>query len=186
MNPPAGTPRDVPDDAGFRAVFREYAPRIYQLAYRMLGDADEAAEAVQDVFLIVHRKLGTFRGDSSMATWIYRIAINTLVSHRRKRSRKHLSLADAEGVMSLPDEEVDVEAAYERKETHERLARCISRLSPREAVAITLFYMDGYDYKDIASIMETSVGAVGVLLHRGREHLHVLLTGKKEDQPDDV
>ena len=186
MNSPAGTSRDAPGDAGFRAIFREFAPRIYQQAFRVLGDADEAAEAVQEVFLKVHRSLETFRGDSSIATWIYRIAFNTLASHGRKKRRQPLSLSDAGDVRSIADCDGDVAAAYERKETNERLARCIARLSPREAVAITLFYMDGYDYKEIASIMRTSVGSVGLLLHRGREHLHVLLTGKKEDGPDDV
>jgi len=186
MNPPAGTSREAPGDAAFRAIFREYAPRIYQQAFRVLGDADEAAEAVQEVFLNVHRSLGTFRGESSIATWIYRIAFNTLASHGRKKCREPLSLTEADDVMSLPDEDGDVEAAYERKESRERLARCIARLSPREAVAITLFYMDGYDYKEIASIMETTVSSVGILLHRGREHLHVLLTAKKEERPNDV
>jgi len=186
MHPPAGTSRDVPGDAGFRAIFREYAPRIYQQAFRVLGDADEAAEAVQDVFLKVHRKLGTFRGESSMATWIYRIAFNTLATYGRKKKRQPVSLAEAEDVLALPDDDGNVEAAYERKESLEHIARCIARLSPREAVAITLFYMDGYDYKEIASIMGATVDSVGLMLHRGREHLHVLLTGKKEDWPDDV
>jgi len=186
MTSPAGQSRETPADAGFRAIFREYAPRIYQQAFRVLGDADDAAEAVQEVFLKVHRSLETFRGDSSIATWIYRIAVNTLASHGRKKSRRPLSLAEADGAMSLPDEDADVEAAYQRKETREQLARCIARLSPREAVAITLFYMDGCGYKEIASIMGTSVGSVGILLHRGREHLHVLLTGKREERPDDM
>ena len=185
-SPPAGTSRDVPAESGFRAIFREFAPRIYQQAFRVLGDADEAAEAVQEVFLKVHRSLDTFRGESSIATWIYRIAFNTLATYGRKKSRRPVSLTEADDLQSLPDVDGDVEAAYERKESHERLARCIARLSPREAVAITLFYMDGRDYKEIASILGTSVGSVGLLLHRGREHLHVLLSGKKEGPAHDL
>ncbi|HUI09961.1 MAG TPA: RNA polymerase sigma factor [Bacteroidota bacterium] len=186
MNPPAGTSRDANGEAGFRAIFREFAPRIYQQAFRVLGDADEAAEAVQEVFLKVHRSLDRFRGDSSLATWIYRITFNTLASYRRARRSQQLPVAGANEAMSLQDDECDVAAAYERKESHEQLARCIARLSPREAVAITLFYMDGFDYKEIASVMGTSVGSVGLLLHRGREHLHVLLTGKKEVRQNDL
>jgi RNA polymerase sigma-70 factor (ECF subfamily) len=180
MTPAPGDRSDRPLEAEFRSIVRDFAPRLYRQAYRMLGDPDEAAEAVQEILLNVHRSLVDFRGDCALGTWIYRIALNTLISHRRLQRNQPLPLTETGDLMSVVDEEGDPEAAYTRKEENERLARCIAKLSPRESAAITLFYMDGFDYKEIASIMETSPGAVGLLLHRGREHLHVLLTGKKE------
>jgi len=167
-------------DAEFRSIVRDFAPRLYRQAYRILGDAMRATEAVQEILLNIHRSLPGFRGESALGTWIYRIALNTLISYRRVKHNDPLPLLEADEIPFIIDEDGDVEAAYERKEDNEQLARCIARLSPRESAAITLFYMDGLEYKEIASIMETSVGAVGLLLHRGREHLHILLTGKKE------
>jgi RNA polymerase sigma-70 factor (ECF subfamily) len=146
----------------------------------MLGDTDEATEAVQEILLNVHRSLAGFRGDCALATWVYRIALNTLFSRRRRRRNQPLPLIEAEDAQLVADEDGDLEEAYNRKETSELLARCIAKLSPQESAAITLFYMDGFGYKEIASIMETSLSSVGLLLHRGREHLHILLTGKKE------
>jgi RNA polymerase sigma-70 factor (ECF subfamily) len=167
-------------DAEFRAIVRDFAPSLYQQAYRMLGNQEEATEAVQEIFLNVHRSLASFRGDCALTTWIYRIALNTFFSYQRRQRNQPLPLIEAEDVQSLVDEDGDPEKEYFRKETREQLARCIAKLSPRESAAITFFYIDGLGYKEIASIMDTSVGSVGILLHRGREHLHVLLTGKKE------
>jgi RNA polymerase sigma-70 factor (ECF subfamily) len=146
----------------------------------MLGDSESAAEAVQETLLRIHRSLVDFRGDCALATWVYRIALNTVFSYRRRRRRDALPLISAEDAQLVVDEEADVEEAYNRKELSEVLARCIAKLAPQEAAAITLFYLDGCGYKEVASVMEISVGAVGLLLHRGRDRLHMLLTGKKE------
>jgi RNA polymerase sigma-70 factor (ECF subfamily) len=180
MTPAPGDRSERVLDTGFRSIVKDFGPPLYRQAYRMLGDADEAAEAVQEILLNVHRSLADFRGESSLATWVYRIGLNTLISYRRHQRRQPLASIEAGDVQSLADEENDVGAEYDRKETREQLARCIAKLSPRESAAITLFYMDGLGYKEIASIMDTSLSAVGLLLHRGREHLHVLLTGKRE------
>jgi len=180
MNPQPGNAPDRTLDGDFRAIFREFAPRLYEQAHRVLGNPEEAAEAVQDIFLQVHTSMGEFRGDSTVATWVYRIAINILASHGRRKRSRPAPLPRAADVLCVVDEEADIEAEYERKESQEELARCIAKLSPREAVAITLFYMDGFGYKEIASMMQTTVGSVGILLHRGRERLHVLLTESRE------
>lgn len=180
MTPASGNRSERSLDAEFRSIVRDFASPLYQQAYRMLGDSEEATEAVQEILLNVHRSLGDFRGECALATWIYRIALNTFFTYRRRQRNQPLPLIDPEDAQSLADEDGDLEEEYNRKETREQLARCIAKLSPRESVAITLFYLDGFGYKEIASIMETSLSSVGLLLHRGREHLHVLLTGKKE------
>ena len=128
----------------------------------------------------VHRSLPDFRGECALGTWIYRIAVNTITSYRRRRHNHSISFVGTGDIQYIIDEEGDLEEAFDRKLECERLARCIAKLSPRESAAITLFYMDGYGYKEIASILETSVDCVGLLLHRGREHLRVLLAGTRE------
>jgi RNA polymerase sigma-70 factor (ECF subfamily) len=180
MTPASGNRSDLPLDAEFRSIVRDFTPQLYRQAYRMLGDSEEATEAVQEVLLSVYRSLDEFRGDCALATWIYKIALNTFFTCRRRQRNQPLPLIEPEDAQTLVDEDGDLEEEYNRKETRERLARCIARLSPRESAAITLFYMDGFGYKEIASIMGTSLSSVGLLIHRGREHLHFLLTGKKE------
>jgi RNA polymerase sigma-70 factor (ECF subfamily) len=180
MTPAPGNRSERALDAEFRTIVRDFAPQLYRQAYRMLGDSEEAREAVQEVLLNVHRSLVHFRGECALATWIYRIALNTFFTCRRRQRNQPLPLIEPEDAQDLVDEDGDLEEEYDRKETRERLARCIAKLNPRESAAIALFYMDGFEYKEIASIMGTSLSAVGLLIHRGREHLHVLLTGKTE------
>ncbi len=180
MTPAPGNRSERALDAEFRTIVRDFAPQLYRQAYRMLGDSEEATEAVQEVLLNVHRSLVHFRGECALATWIYRIALNTFYTCRRRQRNQPLPLIEPEDAQDLVDEDGDLEEEYDRKETRERLARCIAKLNPRESAAIALFYMDGFEYKEIASIMGTSLSAVGLLIHRGREHLHVLLTGKTE------
>src|SRR5690349_23909223 len=69
-------------------VFREYAPRIYNLARRMLGNDADAEDVTQDVLLQVVRKLDTFRGDSQIATWLHRVTVNAALAHRQKRANR--------------------------------------------------------------------------------------------------
>src|ERR1700739_1552758 len=69
-------------------VFREHAPRVYNLARRMLGNDADAEDVTQDVLLQVVRKLDTFRGDASLTTWLHRITVNAALAHRRKRATR--------------------------------------------------------------------------------------------------
>src|SRR4051794_26641269 len=69
-------------------VFREYAPRVYNLARRMLGNDADAEDVTQDVLLQVVRKLDTFRGESAFPTWLHRVTVNAALAHRRKRANR--------------------------------------------------------------------------------------------------
>src|SRR5437870_8786647 len=69
-------------------VFRDYAPRVYNLARRMLGNDADAEDVTQDVLLQVVRKLDTFRGDAQFATWLHRVTVNAALGHRRKRAQR--------------------------------------------------------------------------------------------------
>src|SRR5919204_4233337 len=69
-------------------VFRDYAPRIYNLAWRMLGNEADAEDVTQDVLLQLMRKLDTFRGESAFPTWLHRVTVNAALAHRRKRASR--------------------------------------------------------------------------------------------------
>src|SRR5438093_8909096 len=80
--------KDVPADLTPERVFRDYAPRVYTLARRMLGNDADAEDVTQDVLLQVVRKLDTFRGESDFFTWLHRITVNAALAHRGKRARR--------------------------------------------------------------------------------------------------
>src|SRR5262245_56726921 len=105
MTDPAVPP--VPDSPGVgpgrdpqitpEFVFREYAPRIYHIARRMLGNDADAEDVTQDVLLQVIRKLDTFRGDSQLTTWLHRVTVNAALAHRQKRAtRQRRETTDAD------------------------------------------------------------------------------------------
>src|SRR6516225_10588181 len=83
-------------------VFRDYAPRVYNLARRMLGNEADAEDVTQDVLLQVIRKLDTFRGEASFTTWLYRVTVNAALLHRRKHARHRKQQVDAP-LDNLPD-----------------------------------------------------------------------------------
>ncbi len=180
MTPARGERSSRSSEACFRTIAKEFAPRLYRQAYRSLGDSRSAAEVVQEILVRVHGAIRDFRSECELGTWIYRIAVNTIATYMRRRHNHSISFVGTGDMRYIIDEGGDLEEAFDRKLECERLARCIAKLPPRESAAITLFYMDGYGYKEIASILETSVDSVGLLLHRGREHLHVLLAGMRE------
>src|SRR5215207_1268923 len=78
----------LPDKLTPELVFREYAPRIYAIARRMLGNDADAEDVTQDVLLQVIRKLDTFRGDSAIGTWLHRVTVNAALAHRQKRANR--------------------------------------------------------------------------------------------------
>src|SRR3954471_23193949 len=88
-------------------VFREYAPRIYHIARRLLGNDTDAEEVTSDVLLQVVRKLDTFRGDAQLSTWLHRVAVNSALAHREKRAnRQRREHSDAEHLPEMDGEHV--------------------------------------------------------------------------------
>ena len=79
-------------ETDFRQILETYRDKVYNQAYRMLGNREEAEEATQDIFLRIHRSLGDFRGESKLSSWIYRITANACISRLRKKQLKTSSL----------------------------------------------------------------------------------------------
>lgn len=163
----------------FNAIVDRFAGRVYNHAFRMLDNREDAEEAMQDVFLRVHRSLGTFRGDAELSTWIWRITVNVCLSRRgaRRRRREQLPVDDlADNVADdapAPDEMLAI------LEDRERIAAFIARLPGREAASLTLYYIEGFDYAEIARILKIPPGSVATALHRGRERLGALLRAEQ-------
>jgi RNA polymerase sigma-70 factor (ECF subfamily) len=159
----------------FQEIVREFSAKVTQTARGILGDRHETEEAVQDVFLKIYRGLRAFKGESELSTWIYRITVNTCISRRRRRARREVSLDDPSILLEIVDPENRPDHLYERQESRERVARLTSELPDREALAVTLFYMQDLDYARISEIMNLPIGSVATALHRGRVRLHLLM-----------
>jgi RNA polymerase sigma-70 factor (ECF subfamily) len=171
------------DQKAFEELVERYKNRIYNLAYRMLGNAEDAYDLVQEVFLLLVRKLPSFRGESRFSTWLYRVALNACYDRARK-GRNHLSLQESPGE-DLPelgetladDRAVSPEENMERAEIRSRVQEAISKLPPKFRQVVVLHDIQGYDYREVAEILGISLGTVKSRLNRARNRLARELSG---------
>lgn len=171
------------DDSNFDAIHSEFRPKILRYLAGLVGP-DEAEDICQIVFLKVHRGLGKFRGQSSLATWIYRIATNAAIDRLRKRPHGTAALvasdSDAPGDASYEDAaahragsivEPSAESAYIRSEMNECIDAFVDTLPEIYRPAIVLSDLEGFKNREIAIILGLSVDTVKIRLHRARREL---------------
>jgi len=175
--------------AGDRLAFDEliatHQERVFNIAYRLLGNYDEALDLTQEVFLNCFRKIGTFKGDSSLSTWLYRITVN-MVKNRWKyqQSRgldKAQSLDNPENVeegQPKPEFASAQPSPSEIASHHEFAARIEEHLQqlPEEfREVLVLRYLEDLSYEEIAGILRVSLGTVKSRIHRARNELRKLM-----------
>lgn len=171
------------DHRAFEELVERYKNRIYNLAYRMLGNPEDAYDLVQEVFLLLVRKLPSFRGEARFSTWLYRVVLNACYDRARK-SRNHLSLQESpaedlpELGETLADESaVSPEENMERAEIRKRVQEAISKLPPKFREVVVLHDIQGFDYREVAEILGISLGTVKSRLNRARNRLARELSG---------
>lgn len=151
------------DARAFEQVYRRTADRIYALCLRMSGDATEATELVQDVFVRAWERLGSFRGDSLFSTWLHRLAVNLILQHRRTKGRR------AAREVASPDLERFGRAARTAMPgTRIDLERAIAGLPPKARRVLVLRDVEGFKYDEIARMTGVSLGTVKAQIHRAR------------------
>jgi RNA polymerase sigma-70 factor (ECF subfamily) len=158
-------------------VFREYGPRIYNLARRMLSSDADAEDVTQDVLLQVVRKLDTFRGEAALPTWLHRITVNAALAHRRQRAvrQKHQVTDPLEHFLETGHHNGPVrpwaiepqQQALDR-ETHQLIERAIAHLPEIYRDVYVLADVEGLPNAEIGEMLGLSVAAVKSRLHRGR------------------
>ena len=165
----------------FEQVFERYNSMVFSLAYQILGDREEALDVSQDVFLKIYCKMDTFRGDSSLKTWIYSIAVHRAVNRIRWWSRlrrrgtvsleEHLSRKPEDHSMSLKSGDQSPEEALICKEESEQITQWLQELPLPQRVAVILRDIEGLSYEEIAESLKVSLGTVKSRIARGRELL---------------
>jgi RNA polymerase sigma-70 factor (ECF subfamily) len=171
------------DDAAYDELARTYTTQIYHVAYRMLGDSAEASDAVQDIFLKVFRNIRSFRGDSSLKTWIYRIAFSEILNRLRWWKRRFrsatVSLDDGpEGCtpgLRLSHAGPSPHQALESKEREAVVQGALKELSKDHRSILLLRDIEGFSYNEIADVLGLSAGTVKSRLARARADMKRIL-----------
>jgi RNA polymerase sigma-70 factor (ECF subfamily) len=160
--------------SGFEDLYSTHYRRVYSICLRMTGSVAEAEDLTQEVFIQLHRKLGSFRGEAAFTTWLHRLTVNQVLMHFRKRSvRSELTTDDGEMPDSIDPETINPEAMPIVDRIGLEIA--ISQLPPGYRAVFVLHDVEGYEHEEIAKILGCSAGTSKSQLHKARLKLRRLL-----------
>ena len=166
------------DSAAFETLYRQHGTRLYNLASRMMGHG-EAEDLLQDIFLLAYRKIASFRGESSLGTWLYRLAMNHCLDVLRNRQTRMGQQTDS---MDEPDSQliaspVPVLGAVSRID----LERAIETLPPACRAAFLLHDVEGFGHQEVGTMLGISEGTSKSQVHKARMRIRSYLAhGSKE------
>jgi RNA polymerase sigma-70 factor (ECF subfamily) len=202
VNPEAEVESPAQADARLAAALREgsqdayellvarFQQPVYNLVYRLMADPGDSYDVVQEVFLKVFRNIGTFRNQSSLKTWIYRIAVNEVHNYRRwlfRHRRQEVVLEEEnEGGKTFGDTVPDRGSSpYDHALNGERrvmIEDALARINPIFRAAVVLRDLEDLSYEEIADVLDISMGTVKSRITRGREAMRHELEGRLEPQ----
>jgi RNA polymerase sigma-70 factor (ECF subfamily) len=165
------------DEAAFQLLVQRHIDRGYAIALRIVGNAADAEDVVQDTMLKVWSHRGRWQhGRAKFSTWLYRVISNRCIDLRRKPRSE-----DVDAVPEMADPQPDASAMIERNEVRDLLEAAMQRLPEQQRLAVILSYHEGMSNGEIAEVMDTTIAAVESLLKRGRQQLRELLRRHERD-----
>lgn len=148
---------------GFNLLVREYQERVYWHVRKMVIDHDDADDLVQEIFVKVWKNLDSFREDSKLYTWVYRIATNECLTFLKKKKRRFfIPLHDVRSELSTM---IDQEASLTGDEIQKKLQKALLQLPDKQRMVFNMKYFDEMKFKEIAEITNTSEGALKASYH---------------------
>lgn len=157
------------DEKAFNDLIERYQNRVYNTAFRILGNHEDARDLAQESFIKIYKNLKNFQGKSSFSTWIYRITTNLCLDELRKRKRK--PEIQEENFQNIYKEEDNPESISLSRELNQLIQEKIDALAPEQKIVFTLREFQGLSYQEIAEITGLSMGTVKSRLSRARQSL---------------
>ncbi len=160
------------DDASFEALVTAHSAKIIGLAWRLVGNREDAEDLAQEAFIRLYRNIANFRGDSTVSTWLYRTVTRLAIDHLRRQKLKRKVFFFRHNSEEHDPLELAVDPAaspgerYLAREAGRQLARALEKLSARQRMVFTLRHHEGMPLKEIATVLELEEGTVKVHLHR--------------------
>ena len=168
------------DPEAFNELVQRHHARIYGLAYRMLGNPDDASDATQEAFLEAYKSIQSFQFQSKFLTWMYRVGINVCQQYKRRSDSRQRALTsytkdieerDAQYTSEYPDR------VLLKTERDQLIQQAINQLPSKQRMVITLFYMQQMKYREIAELLDCSEGTVASRLNTAVRNLKSKLEG---------
>ncbi|MBC7875294.1 MAG: RNA polymerase sigma factor [Ferruginibacter sp.] len=169
------------DETAFKYLVTTYQDRVFNTALAIVQNAQDAEDVAQEVFIKVYRSIHSFKGESKLSTWLYRIATTgALDLLRNRKSKKRFGFMQRlfgegnEPLYEIPDFN-HPGIALDRKENAAKLFKAIAQLPENQKAAFTLHKLEDLSYQEISEVMKTSVPAVESLMHRAKQNLRKIL-----------
>lgn len=174
------------DRGAFECLYQSHGKRVSAICFRMLGNKTDAEDLTQEAFLLLFRKIHTFRGESAFSTWLHRLVVNLVLMHLRKKSLPAVSMeavSDPEGetarsCFDIPSSDFFLEGLLDRI----NLERCIVQLPAGCRTVFVLHDIEGYQHHEIAQILGRSEGLSKSQLNRAHRHLRKLLHERQREK----
>lgn len=180
------------DIDAFEELVNRYERKIYTIAYRLIGNREDANDLAQEAFLKAFQGINNFREEASFQTWLCRITTNVCRDEIRKRIRKPVDrldeaivLEEGEVARQVAIQEPGPAELYEQKELSERIQKLINSLSPDFRVALVLRDIQGYSYEEISEYLDCSLGTVKSRISRARNYLKEKLLLEREQNQNE-
>lgn len=173
------------DRTAFDALVTKHAVKAYQYAFRLTRNSEEASDVVADAFIRIYNAIGTFKGQSSFSTWMYRILTNCFLDFRKKiKPTMSLEVASQVGEGEIERQFEDPGPTphdeSERIEREERVERAVNRLPEYQRAMIVMYHVDMLTYEEISSALDLPIGTVKSRLNRARLSLRDYLVKDQE------
>ncbi len=165
-------------EKGFRMLMQKYQERLYWHIRRMVTEHEDANDVIQNTFIKVYKSIGRFEGKSQLYTWLYRIATNEAITFLNKKKRK--------ATVSLDDEEsgqlnrLRSDPYFDDEEATLLLQQALERLPEKQKIVFNMRYFEEMSYKDMAEVLDTSVGALKASFHHALKKVEAFLKERAE------
>lgn len=174
------------DVESFEILISRYQKMAYNVAYRIMGNEEDAKDMAQESFIKIFKYIKNFRMDSSFSTWMYRIVMNTCKDELRKKKLKVISIdktidtGDGSMQMDIEDSSRTPEQLLESKETSEEVQNALLQISENNRIVVVLRDIKGFSYSEISEIIDVPVGTIKSRINRGRQELKEILIRRRD------
>lgn len=165
----------------FKTIVDEYQNMVYNTCLAIVKSEEDAEDIAQEVFVQVYQSIKSFKGESKLSTWIYRIATTKSLDHERKKKRKKrfgfvksIFGEDSEIIINPPDFN-HPGVALDKKENAAKLFKAIDKLPENQRIAFLLNKVEGLSYQEVSQVLQVSVSSIESLLHRAKNNLRKIL-----------
>jgi RNA polymerase sigma-70 factor (ECF subfamily) len=162
------------DDGAFRSLYLAHRSEVHRIIYRLLGPTADVDDVIQEVFIQVHRSIGSFKGQAKFSTWLHRVAVNVALQHMRRKRTTVVTHSD-DRVEERPAEDGCQRSPHESAETQDRLRavyRALEQISPKKRAVLVMHDMQGLSAQKIAEVVGSPVFTVRTRLFYARREFY--------------